>query len=354
MNEENTMKEIPYRKYCICFLSFSAAALLAAALLVVLADPFFQYHKPLAGLFYQVDNKLNQNPGMARHFDYDSVIVGSSMTINFDTELFRQKMGLDTIKLSYDGAYPKDVDTIMKIVEESDRSLSAVFLDIDIYTYKNAPGLTAYEIPAYLYDQNPLNDIPYLLNKEVILQYIIRPQVERESTPINEIYWTWPVMYYGKEFVAQTYHAPTEFLPSIAADSYSQNISDNLDNCIIPHIESMPDTEFYVFFPPYSILYWYDRYADGTLSAELSGIGQIVETLSAYPNVKLFYFQDQFDYIKDLAHYTDYTHYNHDMNDFITECFAEDRCRITKENCAEILDTMYRYLSSCDFEQYVP
>lgn len=162
MNEENTMKEIPYRKYCICFLSFSAAALLAAALLVVLADPFFQYHKPLAGLFYQVDNKLNQNPGMARHFDYDSVIVGSSMTINFDTELFRQKMGLDTIKLSYDGAYPKDVDTIMKIVEESDRSLSAVFLDIDIYTYKNAPGLTAYEIPAYLYDQNPLNDIPYL------------------------------------------------------------------------------------------------------------------------------------------------------------------------------------------------
>lgn len=348
------MKGISYRKYCICFLSFYLGALLLAALLVVLVDPFFQYHKPLEGLYYQIDNKLSQNPGMAKNFEYDSVIVGSSMTVNFNTDLFQETMDLNTLKLSYDGAYAKDADTILTIVEESDNDLSAVFLGIDIYTYKKEPGLTAYTIPAYLYDQNLLNDISYLLNKEVILEYVIKPQVERESTPLNEIYWSWPLMSYGKDAVAENYNAPTQFLEPIAEDSYFENISESLETYIIPHIESMSDTEFYVFFPPYSILYWYDRYADGTALAEISGIGQIVKTLSAYPNVKLFYFQDQFDYITDLSHYTDYSHYNHDMNDDMTECFADDACRITAENCDEILSNMYHFLSTCDFEQYLP
>ena len=49
---------------------------------------FFHYHRPLAGFPYLVDNQLSQNPGMAAHMDYDSVILGSSMTVNFNTDWF--------------------------------------------------------------------------------------------------------------------------------------------------------------------------------------------------------------------------------------------------------------------------
>lgn len=348
------MEKNSFRKHCFLFLILSVLALAATALLVVIVDPFFQYHKPLDRLYYLIDNKISQNPGIAKHFEYDSVILGSSMTVNFDTDLFHEKMGLNTIKLSYDGAYPKDIDNIMQFVEESSNELSTVFLGIDIYTYKKEPGLTAYQVPGYLYDNCCLNDAPYLLNKDVILQYIIRPQIEREGTPRNEIYWSWPVMYYGKEYVAQTYLAPTEFSEPLPDDSYTQNIADSLNLYILPHIESMPDTEFYVFFPPYSILYWYDRYADGSMEAELQGIRQITETLLSYPNVKIFYFQDRFDYITNLDNYTDYTHYYRDMNDYMTACFADETYCLTAENYNEVLDNMLIQLKMCDFESYLP
>ena len=174
------------KKHCILFAILSFLALSAAAAMVIMADPFFQYHKPLDGLYYLIDNKISQNPGIAAHFTYDSIITGSSMTVNFDTALFAEKLGLNAAKLSYDGAYPKDIDTILTLAEKSPNEIHTVILNIDIYNYKANPGITAYEVPAYLYNDTPLDDFPYLLNKEVILDYILRPQIEQEGTPPNE------------------------------------------------------------------------------------------------------------------------------------------------------------------------
>ena len=93
--------------------------LLAAAVLVIYVDPFFHYHRPLKGFPYLIDNQLSQNPGMAKNMEYDSVILGSSMTVNFQTDWFQELMGLNTIKLSYSGAFPKDQSNIMKIIFDS-------------------------------------------------------------------------------------------------------------------------------------------------------------------------------------------------------------------------------------------
>ena len=117
----------PFQKAVLCFLGVVAAAFLAVAALVVYVDPFFHYHSPLSGFPYLVDNQLSQNPGMAKHMDYDSVILGSSMTVNFQTTWFQELMGLNTIKLSYSGAFPKDQSNIMKIIfgrrnKDKDRS----------------------------------------------------------------------------------------------------------------------------------------------------------------------------------------------------------------------------------------
>lgn len=348
------MEKPDYRKHCILFILFSILMLSGCALLTILADPFFQYHKPFKKIYYLIDNKISQNPGIARHFDYDSIILGSSMTVNFDTDLFSETMGLNTVKLSYDGAYPKDIDTIFQTALTSGNEIRAVFLGIDIFTYREQPGKTAYELPAYLYDTNILNDAPYLLNKEVLLEYIIRPQIEQEGTPVNQAYWSWPYMYYGREVIAGNYHAPTTFADPQPADLYAENISENLDRYILPYIESMPETTFTVFFPPYSVLYWYNLYAEGTVATEIAAQKQIMETLFAYPNVQIFYFQDQFSYITDLENYSDYTHYRHEMNDYMTACFVDGSHRITPENYEEVLDKMLAWCMECPYEDYLP
>ena len=51
---------------------------------------------------------------------------------------------------------------------------------------------TKYPIPEYLYDDQLLNDIQYVLNKDVLLQYGgLRPLVDPEPTNWSHIYASW-------------------------------------------------------------------------------------------------------------------------------------------------------------------
>lgn len=168
-----------YKKWILSIVSLIFILLTLAASLVIWVDPFFQYHAPLADFPYLVDNQLTQNPGMAKHMDYDSVILGSSMTVNFNTHWFEELLGLHAIKLNYSGAYPKDQANIMDIIFESDHEVKFVFLGVDVTTYTGGVEETKYPLPTYLYDDNYFNDIQYLLNKDVLLNYVLRPLADR-------------------------------------------------------------------------------------------------------------------------------------------------------------------------------
>ena len=94
-----TKKKNRYRRLFIAFWAILLAVIVMVAGIVVYVDPFFHYHRPLEGFPYVVDNQLSQNPGMARNMNYNSCIIGSSMTVNFDTDDFKELMGLDTTRV---------------------------------------------------------------------------------------------------------------------------------------------------------------------------------------------------------------------------------------------------------------
>ena len=344
------MKSISYRKALIVMSIFLSVALGLTAGLVIIVDTFFQYHKPLSSLNYVIDNQLSQNAGMIKTFDYDSVILGSSMTVNFDTELFAKTMDLNTIKLSVNAAYPKDIATSLSLIQKHQDNLNTVFLGIDPKNYKADAEITAYPYPEYLYDENPFNDAAYLFNKDVILDYILKPQIRKTHTKLNEVYFSWPHMTYGKESIARTYSAPELTGISLGKDIYLENTIYNMENYILPYIEEMEDTQFVIFFPPYSILYWYDCMAEGSTQAYMAEIEQITKMLLVYPNVKVFYFQNHYDYITNYDNYCDYTHYNYDMNDYMTRCFADGTHQLTLENYQTVLQEMQNWLLSFDYE----
>ncbi len=195
---------------------FTAFGFLLAALLVIYVDPFFHYHKPLKGFPYLVDNQLSQNPGMARNMDYDSVILGSSMTVNFQTTWFGELMGLQTIKLSYSSAYPKDQANIMEIIFDSAKDkrkspVKTVFLGVDVITYTGGVEETKYPIPEYLYDDNLFNDIHYVLNKDVLLNYVLRPLADPDPTDLSNVYASWwTEEYYSEDWVLHNYISPEQ------------------------------------------------------------------------------------------------------------------------------------------------
>ncbi|MCM1251913.1 MAG: hypothetical protein NC321_03760 [Clostridium sp.] len=343
----------PFKKFFLTGLVTIILLLIGVAALVVYIDPFFHYHAPLADFPYLVDNQLSQNPGMAKNMEYDSVILGSSMTVNFNTHWFEELLGLDTIKLNYSGAYPKDQSNIMKIIFDSDNQVDAVFLGVDVMTYTGGVDETKYPIPEYLYDDKYGNDIQYLFNKDVLLNYILRPMADPEKTDLATVYASWWTdEYYNKQWVMHNYEQPGRVETPTPADAYLESVEINLAANICPYIEKNPDTVFYIFFPPYSILYWNDVICENHLEATMEEYRYIAERMLAYDNVRLFFFPNQEWIVTNLDNYADYTHYHHDINYYMTECFANGDCELTsREEIEQALEKMRLLVDDFDFEE---
>lgn len=320
--------------------------------MVLYVDPFFQYHAPLENFPYLVDNQLSQNPGMAKHMKYDSVILGSSMTVNFNTNWFQDLLGLNTIKLNYSGAYPKDQSNIMELIFDSENEVDAVFLGIDVMTYTGGVEETKYPIPEYLYDDNYFNDIQYIFNKDVVLNYILRPLADPDKTDLATVYQSWWTdEYYNIQWVMHNYQQPEQIAQETPADAYIESVQKNLDANICPFIEQNPETTFYIFFPPYSILYWNDVIRENHLEATMAEYQYIADRMLAYDNVRVFYFPNQEWIVTDLDNYADYSHYHRDINYYMTRCFADGSCEVkTEKEMDAALEQMRQVIERFDFE----
>ena len=339
------------KKWVIAFLCCMMLGFAGVMTLIIIIDPFFQYHKPLKGFPYVVDNQLSQNPGMAKNMEYDSVILGSSLTVNFDTDWFRELEGLNTIKLNYNGAYPKDQSNIMKIIFENNREVKKVFMGIDMPAYTSGVEETKYPIQEHLYDSNYLNDINYLLNKDVVINYILKAVVDqKDKTDLSEVYKTWWTdEYFKKELVLKDYEAPEVRTEEADSAIYLEALEKNLSQNICPYIEENPDTEFVLFFTPYSILYWYGTEREQLTDTILAEFSYTIDRLLEYENVSLYMFSDQEWIITDLDLYADYCHYHTDINRYMAECFVSGECEVTQENKKDRIRSLEKIAKEYDY-----
>ena len=79
-------------------------------------DPFLHYHKGQDFLEYPLRDERYQNDGIARHYDYDSIITGTSMCQNFKCSEFDELWGAQAIKIANSGAtYHESGENIRRV-----------------------------------------------------------------------------------------------------------------------------------------------------------------------------------------------------------------------------------------------
>lgn len=126
----------------------------------------------------------------------------------------------------------------------------------------------------------------------------------------------------------------------------------NLEQNILPFIQQNPDTTFYLFVPPYSILFWDMEHRKGETDALLYMLEDTAEQLLDYPNVKLFYYQNIEEIVTDLNNYKDYSHYSSDVNRYIVRSMREGTHQMTKENYRAEFQRMKDLAENFDYEQF--
>lgn len=321
-------------KFLKKFFLGSGILLLLCVLAVIVFDPFFQYHKPLKGLKAVLTDKEYQCVGSLKTFDYDSVIAGSSVSENYNNGWFDQGFDCKSIKAIRSYGATADLCYLLDIAFEH-QDLKYVFYNLDPSALV-ADAETTYELtgcPMYLYDDNYINDVEYWLNKGVLMEkipYLIANSLMGDYDENNSYNWAqW------KEFNSDMILGLYIRKPSISEMKpeyyYEDILRQNLD-LLTSRISAHPETEFYVFVPPYSMLWWDNIYREGDTEAYLYNMEQAMKTLLSYKNVKMFYFQNDREIITNLENYMDILHFSPEINHYICESLIEGKHRISPEN----------------------
>lgn len=330
------------RKFIRQFFIGSSILLLICALTVILFDPFFQYHKPLSGLKAVLIEKEYQVPGTLKNFEYDSVIAGSSVAENYYNDWFNEGFDCNVIKAIRSYGATADLCYFLDMAFEY-QNLKYVFYNLDPSALVADPEPT-YELtgsPMYLYDDNYLNDLEYILNKDVLFErvpYLLAQSLAGDYDENDSYNWSqWKQ--FNSDMALGLYLRRPDIAEMKPQDYYEELLRDNL-NLLTERISAHPETTFYIFVPPYSMLWWDSTYRDGDTEAYLYNMEQAMITLLEYENVRFFYFQNDREIITNLENYMDTLHFSQDINHYICNCMIEESHEITIDNYQETMEDM--------------
>src|SRR3954449_10240304 len=97
------MKPVPPSRYLALLAVLSASVAAAVAILNWRIDPLNFYRMPSRAP-YLSEQARYRNPGLARHADYDAVILGTSVSLGFDRRRMDEKLGVHSLNLAMQGA----------------------------------------------------------------------------------------------------------------------------------------------------------------------------------------------------------------------------------------------------------
>lgn len=120
---------------------------------------------------------------------------------------------------------------------------------------------------------------------------------------------------------------------------------------LINTIKMNPDTNFKIFIPPYSIIYWYLNKGEGKIIYQLDVQLYVYKKLLKFENVKIYYFQNDLNIVENLDNYKDYSHYSESISEYILAAIANEKNILTKDNIDNTLQQFRNYLVTYDFSK---
>ena len=358
------------KKWFLTFIILSALTALLFGTAVFVVDPFFHYRKPSSRLFYLLGDQRSQNDGITKHFDYDAIITGTSMAENFRASQFDELFDVNTIKVCYSGATNKELDSNLRVAYESGHNVKYVLRTIDytmLATDKDEMRTDMGEFPVWLTNDNPIDDVKYLLNRDVLINYTI-PCLWRFATgtpgghtSFDDYSYTGDDNIFGAEIALEgrtSFEEPTQIQPATMEEMAL--LIGNVQQNIVALAKEHPETTFLYFFPPYSLAYWGGLKESGELGKYMSFIRATTGLMLECDNIHVYSFDLETDITENLDNYRDAGHYSPEINTWILDTIAaeeesKEQChRLTHDNYEDHLQQFETYLESFDYSKLIP
>jgi hypothetical protein len=320
-------------KNLLRFLCASVLIMLAAAALNFAVDPL-QLFRP-ARLFpamYSQDSRM-QNAGLIRSQDFDTVFMGTSLSIHFRQSDIDRALCVRSLKLTMSGSLSHQQSFVLAAALE--RHPQRVIWEVDDWIFQEAPDQDVY-IPADLYRKNARGIAGYLLSGAMARESALilarsspplQPLVARLTTPalfkfliprVDDINTLRPDFDLAESYNEKKARAAFAYITAPVRSAYLgygynyDTMVKDFERDAVDLIAQHPDMKFDLYFPPYSILQWVAMRdaSPATLKIVYDFTGYVARRLSDLPNATLHDFRGVKAITHDLNNYGDVIHHS--------------------------------------------
>lgn len=315
-------------KWLIWFVCIFLALVILAGVVIYAVDPCFRF-RYLDERQYAL-SCIYSSAGLIHHYDYDTLILGSSMTQNFNMDTFREKMNVHPLHVGIGGVSLPELGRYAQLAEKVGKA-EKCYICVDLQSLKIPEPLLT---PEFLLEDGVISELKYFLNYETWLRFtpidlgfsainklgLSLPSAYQQKTDVDYL-GNWADQFqFDEEVVLRNYVSGMYSTSKKDPTTYYQDAVAGIDAFF-----SMIDTEnheYLFFFPPYSAFYWYNQQSSGLFDIFMALRSYFVQQAEAHGCV-VYDFQIA-DFTSDLNHYKDTTHYAPDINDWMVECFATE------------------------------
>jgi hypothetical protein len=332
------------QQFVLTMILVALTAALGVASLNWWIDPFQQYREATryTPRYYNAQQRF-VNPGLAKHADYNRIVMGSSLMENIDStdvdRAFAVNAAGRSINLSMSAMTAYDANQLLTLATRVGK-VKHVIINLDYNAFSGAPTRSGFdsEFPTYLYDQTIFNDAPYLLALETTQKSIEILQKKRTSrfseSRTRPWFWADSTVFSAAKTVRdldprnlnKQFKQPNRSLSEMRA-SFEQNI--------LPLVRDNPDVTFSFVYLPYSILVWADFQQRNQIDVTLNFRDYAFAATQPHRNVQWFDFQAESSLVNDLSHYTDIYHFSPTVSTQIIQAIATNEYRLSADTLAK-------------------
>jgi hypothetical protein len=302
-----------------------------------IVDPFQHYR--LASWYKITEKKQREmTAGLAKNYPfYETAIVGSSMIENFRPTQMDRELNTTSLKLSMSGMTAHEMHSLLETILHNNKNLKELIVAVDLNNFTgDKTRIRTNKFPSYLFDDDIINDIFYLLNKETI-KFSFRMIKDRGTkTDYDRLWYTADRFEYSKAATLRSY-APGNYGPKFDLKDYTNEMmQENFNFNILPLIKKYPNIKFNILYPPYSFLMYKDMQYKGWLN-ETFDFKRYLLNLKL-KNVNIYDFQCIPEITSNLDIYRDIAHFAPSISDYIVLSIRDKKHLINEENIETCID----------------
>jgi hypothetical protein len=307
----------------------TALLMAASTSFVYLTDPFQVLRRSKgAPNFYDVAQF--QIPGIARHYPYDAVVAGTSISNNFRAEDLAGAFGWHAINFSIAGSTVSEQRAVLEAALATGKARNVLW-GLDTFAFTRDRGQS---FPYYLYRELGWRTAPYFLNLGALahgVSTLMLPEAKRMSLAEWTDKSAWDRQYvYGRAQVLTAWdHRRAMVVPDLPETPAlaEEAVNDRVASLIAAN----PGVQFRVVLPPYSVLYQKflleERPKEFDAGCWLGSA--IVRRVAALPNARVHDFGDANEVTHDLDAFKDLLHFSGEVSRRIIGDVAAGRRQVT-------------------------